>query len=114
MAPKSTTTGSPLRTRRGPGRWWGLAEFSPAATIVSKATPSAPPRRMAVSSSRANCSSVTSSDSIGSTSYRAASAIDAARSIRAISAASFTSRSASTALLVGTSSAASNSEAQTR
>jgi hypothetical protein len=35
-----------------------LAEFSPAATIVSNARSSAPPRRMAVSSTRANCSSV--------------------------------------------------------
>ena len=59
VAPKSTTTGSPPLMRREPGWWCGLAEFSPAATIVSNAVPSAPPRRMAVSSSRAKCSSVT-------------------------------------------------------
>ena len=47
---------------RAPGWWCGLAEFSPAATMVSKATLSAPPRRMAVSRAQsANCSSVTPS-----------------------------------------------------
>ena len=87
--------------RREPGWWCGLAEFSPAATIVSKAVLSAPPRRMAVSSSRAKCSSVTPWLMSGSTSNRAASAMAAARSMRAISAASLRSRSASTALAVG-------------
>ena len=87
--------------RREPGWWWGLAEFSPAATMVSKAVLSAPPRRMAVSSSRAKCSSVTPWPISGSTSKRAASAMAAARSMRAISAASFRSRSASTALRGG-------------
>ena len=49
------------RCGRSVGWWWGLAEFGPAATIVSKAAPSAPPRRMAVSRARANSSSVTGS-----------------------------------------------------
>ena len=89
--------------RRDPGWWCGLAEFSPAATMVSKAVPSAPPRRMAVSSSRAKCSSVTPWLMSGSTSKSAASAMAAARSMRAISAASLRSRSASTALAVATS-----------
>ena len=99
---------------REPGWWWGLAEFSPAATIVSKAVLSAPPRRMAVSSSRAKCSSVTPWPMSGSTSKRAASAMAAARSMRAISAASFLSRSASTAFEVATSRSASSSSAQVR
>ena len=51
--------GRPAAMARPPGWWCGLAEFSPAATMVSKAVLSAPPRRMAVSSSSAKCSSVT-------------------------------------------------------
>jgi hypothetical protein len=38
--------------RRVPGRWWGLAALGPPATIVSKLLPSAPRRRISVSSSR--------------------------------------------------------------
>ena len=58
-APKSTTTGSPAPDEPvGPGRAWGLAEFSPDATIVSKALSSAPRWRMAWSRAAANRDSV--------------------------------------------------------
>ena len=82
--------------------------------MVSKAVPSAPPRRMAVSSSSAKCSSVTPWLMSGKTSKSAASAMAAARSMRAISAASFLSRSASTALEVGTSASGPSSSAHVR
>ena len=99
----------PGRRRRCAGRsgwWWGLAEFGPAATMVSKAVDSAPPWRMAVSRARAKTSSVTSvraaEASRGSTSASAASAMAAARAMRSISPWSFTSRSASTSPVVAT------------
>ena len=82
--------------------------------MVSKAVPSAPPRRMAVSSSRAKCSSVTPWLISGSTSNSAASAMAAARSMRASSAASLRSRSASTAFAVGTSLSPFRTPAQAR
>ena len=82
--------------------------------MVSKAVLSAPPLRMAVSSSKAKCSSVTPWLMSGSTSKSAASAMAAARSMRAISAASFRSRRASTALEVATSRSPSRRSAHVR
>ncbi len=58
MAPKSMTTSSPGSMRRSDGRAWGRAAFGPLATIVSKATASAPRRRISKSRAMANSCSV--------------------------------------------------------
>ncbi len=57
-APKSMTTGSAGRMRRGPGRWWGMAALGPLATMVSNDGPLAPSLRISKSSALAKASSV--------------------------------------------------------
>ena len=58
MAPKSMTTSSPGSMRRSDGLAWGRAPFGPLATIDSKATASAPRRRISKSSAMAKSRSV--------------------------------------------------------
>ena len=64
-APKSSTTGSPGRITRGPGRWWGLAALGPLATMVSNDGPLAPSRRISKSRARPKASSVRPDASCG-------------------------------------------------
>ncbi len=57
-APKSILTKSPAARTASVGRWCGIAELAPAATIVSKDTPSAPWSSIRDSSSRPTSFSV--------------------------------------------------------
>ncbi len=98
-APKSILTKSPLASTASVGRWCGIAELVPVATMVSNDAASAPWSSISASRSRRTSFSVRPGRSPPWVirSVRAASAAEHASRSSATSPSSLTSRSASTA-----------------